>query len=407
MAGLVTENSATHVRLELLADTLVVAAAVLLPWSTSATAIFVVLWLVTLIPTLSWGDIRRELGTPSGGLPVVLFGLGLLGILWADVTLLDRWRGLDSFFKLLVIPLLFVQFHRSARGHWVFVGYLFSCVSLLIVTAVVMAIPALAPSLLHFDNVLVKNAATQSGEFATCIFGLLYLSRDWIERRRWLWVIGSVAIIFLMLADIVYASTGRTALVTIVVLLALFAVKNLKARGIALVFGSAVLIGGTGWVSSQYLRDRTEAILTEIQNYEASDERTSSGERIEFWKKSIEFVRQSPVIGHGTGSIHSLFEKAAVGQTGTAGVAAANPHNQTLAVAIQLGLAGVLVLWAMWIAHLFLFRGNDLAAWIGLVIVTQNIVGSLFNSHLFDFVQGWVYVIGVGVAGGMAARPEK
>jgi O-antigen ligase len=407
MSGPVTESSAIHARLEYVADGFVVAAAVSLPWSTSATAIFVVLWLVALVPTLSWGDIRRELGTPPGGLPVVLFGLGLLGMLWADVTLLDRWRGLDSFFKLLAIPLLFIQFRRSARGHWVFVGYLFSCTALLIVTAVVMAIPALALSQLHFDNVLVKNAATQSGEFATCIFGLLYFAREEFESRRWPWVIGSAAIIFAMLADIVYASTGRTALVTIVALLALFAVKNLKARGIALVFGGAVLIGATGWVSSQYLRDRTEAILTEIQNYEASGERTSSGERIEFWKKSIEFVRQSPVIGHGTGSIHSLFEKAAAGQTGTAGVAAANPHNQTLAVAIQLGFVGVIVLWAMWTAHLFLFRGNDLAAWIGLVIVTQNIVGSLFNSHLFDFVQGWVYVIGVGVAGGMAARREK
>ncbi len=61
----------------------------------------------------------------------------------------------------------------------------------------------------------------------------------------------------------------------------------------------------------------------------------------------------------------------------------------------------------MWVAHLFLFRGNDLAAWIGLVIVTQNIIGSLFNSHLFDFVQGWVYVIGVGVAGGMALKRHR
>ena len=34
----------------------------------------------------------------------------------------------------------------------------------------------------------------------------------------------------------------------------------------------------------------------------------------------------------------------------------------------------------------------------------QNIVGSLFNSHLFDFGQGWVYVLGVGVAGGHALR---
>jgi O-antigen ligase len=100
----------------------------------------------------------------------------------------------------------------------------------------------------------------------------------------------------------------------------------------------------------------------------------------------------------------SLFAEAAAGQTGAAGSATSNPHNQTFAVAIQLGLIGAAVLWAMWIAHLLLFRGSGLAEWIGLVIVVQNVVGSLFNSHLFDFVQGWVYIVGVGVCGGMALK---
>ena len=118
----------------------------------------------------------------------------------------------------------------------------------------------------------------------------------------------------------------------------------------------------------------------------------------------MRFVAEAPVIGHGTGSIHALFTKAAAGQTGAAGVAATNPHNQTFAVAIQLGLVGAAVLWAMWIVHLLLFRGSGLADWVGLVVVVQNIVGSLFNSHLFDFVQGWVYVFGVGVAGGMVLK---
>jgi hypothetical protein len=58
----------------------------------------------------------------------------------------------------------------------------------------------------------------------------------------------------------------------------------------------------------------------------------------------------------------------------------------------------------MWIAHLLLFRGQTLQEWIGLVVVTQNIVGSLLNSHLADFTQGWIYVFGVGVAGGMVRR---
>jgi len=407
MAGPATATSAIQARLEHLADGFVAAAAVALPWSTSATAIFLALWLLALIPTLHWIDIRRELATPAGGLPVLLVVFGIAGTLWADVTLLERWKGLDSFLKLLVIPLLFVQFRRSSHAHWVFAGYLLSCTVLLIVTAAVIAIPSLGARLLHFDNVLVKNAATQSGEFVTCIFGLLYLANDALTRRRWFWLLGLAAIIIAMLVDIVFASTGRTALVIMPVLLAAFAIKHLKTKSIGLAFGGAILIGLVAWTSSQYLRDRAEAIWTEMQRYEVSNERTSTGERIEFWKKSVEFVRQSPIVGHGTGSIHALFEKAAAGQAGVAGVAAANPHNQTLAVAIQIGFVGVIVLWAMWIAHLLLFRGNGLAEWIGLVIVAQNIIGSLFNSHLFDFVQGWVYVIGVGVAGGAALAATR
>jgi O-antigen ligase len=71
-----------------------------------------------------------------------------------------------------------------------------------------------------------------------------------------------------------------------------------------------------------------------------------------------------------------------------------------LAVGVALCLIGVAVLLAMWAAHFMLFRGAGLVAWIGMIIVVQNVVSSLFNSHLFDFSQGWLYVFGVGVAGG-------
>ena len=50
----------------------------------------------------------------------------------------------------------------------------------------------------------------------------------------------------------------------------------------------------------------------------------------------------------------------------------------------------------MWLVHLLLFRGEGLASWIGLMVVVQNIFTSLFNSHLFDFHEGWMYVLGVG-----------
>jgi O-antigen ligase len=60
------------------------------------------------------------------------------------------------------------------------------------------------------------------------------------------------------------------------------------------------------------------------------------------------------------------------------------------------------VLLAMWAAHYCLFRASDLTGWIGTVVVVENAVSSLTSSHLFDFVHGWLYVLGVGIAGGMA-----
>ena len=404
MTGLSIANQFDRTRLARVADGLAVAVAVSMPWSTSATGILLALWLLALIPTLDWADLRRTIATPAGGLPVLLFLLGVVGMLWADVTLIERWKGLDSFFKLLVIPLLLVQFQRSDRGLQVFIGYAVSCIVLLVLSTAAQFISAFSFIPMQWDHVLVKNAATQSGEFISCIFGLLFLAIDSCERRRWSWVIGLLLVVLGMVANIFYVATGRTALVVIPVLLVILAVRKLNGRGILVLFAGAIFVGGIGWFSSPYLRDRTIQIWTDFQSYEAADARNSSGERIEFWKKSAGFVREAPIFGHGTGTIESLFAKSVVGQSGASASATTNPHNQTFAVAIQLGLVGVTVLWAIWIAHLLLFRGSGLAEWIGLVIVVQNIVGSLFNSHLFDFVQGWVYVVGVGVAGGMALK---
>jgi hypothetical protein len=33
------------------------------------------------------------------------------------------------------------------------------------------------------------------------------------------------------------------------------------------------------------------------------------------------------------------------------------------------------------------------------MVVVQNFFTSLFNSHIFDFNEGWMYVLGVGIAG--------
>jgi O-antigen ligase len=389
-------------RLGQIADGLVTAVAVSLPWSTSATGILIVLWLIALVPTLDAASVRRELLSAAGGLPVLVWALGAIGMLWADVSWSERIAGLSGFHKLLFIPLLLAQFRRSSQARWAIVGFLASSIVLLVVSWALVLTPGLTWRGRLSPGVPVKNYIMQSAIFAICAFALIGQAAElWRTRARLSLVLLLIAAAFI--ANIVYVSTARTTLIVLAAMLVLFGVRQFRWRG---ALGAAVIgtvLAGVVWASSPYLRQRVSAAVEETQAYGASNINTPVGLRLEYWKKSLVFVAEAPVIGHGTGTIPMLFRRAATPDTVPA-LITTNPHSQVLAVAIELGLIGTLILVAMWLAHLALFRAGTLAAWFGLLVVSYNVVSSLFNSHLFDFSQGWLYVFGVGITGGMVLR---
>ena len=155
-----------------IADWLGLGIAVSLPWSTSATGILIALWLVAILPTLSFEMIRREATTPAGGLPVALWLFAALGMFWADVSWSERFGGLDGYDRLLVIPVLLAQFRRSSNGPYVLYGYLVSATCLLLTSWAFAIIPALW-SYGKFYGVPVKDYILQSDEFLVCGFALL------------------------------------------------------------------------------------------------------------------------------------------------------------------------------------------------------------------------------------------
>jgi hypothetical protein len=139
-------NSFDHPGLARVADGVAAAVAVSLPWSTSATGILVVVWFVTLLPTLDTARMRREIATPAGGAPLILVALAVLGMAWADVGMSQRLDGIGGFLKLLFIPFLLAQFRGSTRGWWVIFGFLGASVALLVLSWGLALIPGLAPS---------------------------------------------------------------------------------------------------------------------------------------------------------------------------------------------------------------------------------------------------------------------
>jgi O-antigen ligase len=403
MAGISIADPAARAKLVRISDGLMVAVAVSLPWSTSATNILLVLWLLGRCPTLEWSVVRRELMTPAGGLPVLLVMLGVLGMAWADVTLLERSKGLGGFLKLLVIPLLMAHFHRSDNGMRVFIGFLFACVALLIASWIVTIWPDI-PKGSADPGVAVKAYIVQSAEFTMCAAGLLYLAVEAARGGRWSIFTASLVLALAFLHNIFFIATGRTTLVVIPVLILIYGARQFGWKGFFGAAAAGLAIAAALWTTSPYLRDRAISALSQTEKFAYENKATSTGQRIVYWTKSLHIIKNAPLIGHGTGSITEMFQRAAFGHSGVWAEVASNPHNQTLTVAIQLGLIGTTALWAMWVSHFLLFRGAGLVAWFGLVVVAQNVVGSLFNSFLFDFTEGWLYVLGVGVAGGMVLR---
>ena len=390
-------------RLGQVADGLATAVAVALPWSTSATSILIVLWLIALVPTLDVASVRREVTSAAGGLPVLVWALAAVGMLWSDVSWSERIAGMAGYHKLLVIPLLLAQCRRSGRGHWMIFGFLASSIALLVVSWALVLMPGLSWRGREL-GVPVKNYIVQSTIFAICAFGLIGQAAGmWRTRVRLSLVLFLLAGAFI--ANIGYVATARTTLVVMLVMLLLFGWRQFGWKGATGAFLIGAVVASALWVSSPYLRWRVSLAAAQLQTHDASNVNVSAsvGLRLEYWKKSLALIAEAPVIGHGTGTIPQLFRRDATAQTVPA-LISTNPHSQILAVAIELGLVGTVALIAMWIAHFALFRGGTLVAWFGLLVVTSNVVSSLFNSHLFDFSEGWLYVLGVGIAGGMAAR---
>jgi O-antigen ligase len=395
-------------------DLLTVLIAILLPWSTTGVVVVAVLWVIALIPTLQVREFLRSLIRPISVLPIALFALALIGTLWSDASWGARLYAVGPTVKLLMLPLLLYHFERSPRGVWVFVAFLASCTLLMMASWAVAFDPnlSLKPRLSFgpyapAKGIVVKNYIDQSQEFALCVVALAYpILKLWRANRMRLAAL-LIFIAFGLLASMMFVVVSRTALVTLPIMLAIFALLHLRLRTAIVAVCIAALLAAVVWNVSPSLRATVSKFFTDFEHTNIENVPTGIGSRLEFWRKSLRFFAEAPVIGHGTGATRGLFEQAAIGQIGAHAEVVGNPHNQTLNVAVQWGVIGVAVLYAMWLVHLLLFRGDGLAAWVGLLVVVQNVSTSLFNSHLFDFNEGWMYVLGVGVAGGMTLRAGR
>jgi O-antigen ligase len=357
-----------------------VTTAFMIPVSTSGQAIalsFFVLFVVLTVERREW---LNTIATPAAAVPVGLYLLMLIGMSWSP-TPFAPGGGVTHYAKLLLIPVTMACAFTSREA--LQIGY-------------------------GMDGVPLKDNAVQSGCFALCAFALaLGGVRVWVggNRQR---ATAMIILALIFLADIFMIFISKTGVLMTVALVGLFVIHAEGWRRFLLVATPIALVVAIALWSSAPAHLRLAEIARDIHAVDgdkgSSEPTLSTASRLDFWSKAVEFIKEAPLFGHGTGSTKSLYQSLEATRPSPYGEAVPDPHNQFLAIAIQVGLVGGALLLIMWAVHFSMFIGRSFASAIGQAVVIQNFIGSLFNSHLSTVTQGMLYCLAVGLLGGLVQQ---
>ena len=215
--------------------------------------------------------VRREVETAAGGLPVLLWLLAALGMLWAVVSWTDRIHGLGGFHRLLVIPLLLAQFRRSKHGAWVLYGFLASAAALLLVCwALVLARIQAWPNHFHPYGVLVRDNIAQSSVFLICAMGLIWPMCDALRERNWQRALWPAGLAILLLAYLMFVVTSRAAIAVAPVLLVLLGWRRFGWKGVMTACITVPVLATALWATSPNLREFFLMSVQQTRAYSAT-----------------------------------------------------------------------------------------------------------------------------------------
>ena len=199
-----------------------------IPWSTSGVAIFMAIWFIVLIPTI---EPAPFLEVTEGACLLAAPGVRRARCWSGRCGRMDhgpaRLHGINPVTKLLAIPFLIYHFERSRRGLWVLVAFLASCALLMGLSWIVLFAPEWKIAATETPGVPLKNSINQSQEFALCIFALAPLVLEFFKQRRLALAAVCAALMLAFFANMMFVVLARTALLYMLVLTILFAVRHL------------------------------------------------------------------------------------------------------------------------------------------------------------------------------------
>lgn len=349
-------------------------------------------WLLAFGSPGKAGAIRSNL---VAWLSISLFGLYLAGCVYSIGNQEDILNSLGKAARLMFIPLLIVVFQDADTRRRAWYGF----IGAMLVTLALSYLLWLG--LLHQGELIKGDAAnpvifklhiTHNLFMAFTAFACAVQARyAGTTRRRSIWAVLALLAAF----NVLFMVQGRTGYLVLLALLVYLGIAWLRWRGVAVALAAIGVLAALAYaLPSSSLHQRAALAFHEFsasQSGAVADPGSSIGLRMEFYRNTLEIVRQHPLLGVGTGGFRQAYAEQ-VRDTGR--MATHNPHNEYLMVAAQLGLVGLLLLFVLFAvqwhaaARLPSVREQMLARGMVLSVV----VASAVSSTLIDHAEGWFYV---------------
>ena len=372
-------------------------------------ALILLLWLLGANLKEKFSFIRAN---PVAVLSLALFALLVVGTLYGERNPGDGLSYLGKYIDLLFVPIFITLFQDASTRRHALLGFASSIGLILLLSYVIalglpMTIPGVHLMSTSANPVVFKLHITHSILMSFGAFMFATLARyEKVARKRALYALLMVLAVY----NVVFMVQGRIGYLLLALLLIYFCYCAMRWRGLiaAAVMGAALF--SAAYAFSPGFHQRINLVMAEYSAWDpahAVSVRSSTGERLEYYRHSLEIIAERPLLGTGTGSFPKVYADKARAE----GIwATKNPHNEYLLIAVQLGLVGVALL-----IYLF-YRQWRLASLLPTLLETQLAralvltiaVGCLLNSLLLDHVEGLFYAwMSALLFAGLKRPPEK
>jgi O-antigen ligase len=370
------------------ASPLLILFAFALPLSTSAGSVLAILMILAWLVSGKYKDKFREIfHNPVAVAVLVYLLLHVLGLLWSE----DLDWGLSILkkqWKLLLFPVFLTIARKEHTKYYMaaFIAAIFikACKAYLVWLGIIALPPSSIFTTLGTTHVMYNPMLALACYIL--LQSLLFGENSSVHK-----VIQSG--LFIFLSCNMFITAGRTGQVVFFILLAValfqYFYKLSKQKLLIGLFLLPLLMIGTYQCSTTF-QDRVDRAVTEIKEHK-SQEITSVGLRVWFYKNTLLVIKENWLTGVGTGDFQAEYAKVNKIHSPTL-PDTDNPHNQYLLIASQFGITGIIILIAIFITQLVMaFKEKDYLTPLRQAFPVFFLVIMLGESYLMVYATGFLF----------------